>query len=154
MQATASSKNDERSRSKSSAKGGGKKKEYVRKSFGEKKGGKGGLRKNRDQRKKGQSSWKNVNLEVEQLNRRILQETPPSGVLYYKYKPKKEDAEDEDALREEEKAAMLTGNKKRHHPILETNDKTKVKIRFSDLPMSRCTQNGLFKSKFIKMTEV
>ena len=65
MQGVASSKNDERSRSKSSAKGGGKKKEYVRKAFGEKKGGKGGLRKNRDQRKKGQSSWKNVNIEVE-----------------------------------------------------------------------------------------
>lgn len=37
---------------------------------------------------------------------------------------------------------------------METSDKTKVKIRFSDLPISKCTQAGLFKSKYIKMTEV
>jgi len=48
-------------RTKSPAKGKrGKSKEFVRRAFGEKKGGKGGLRKNKDQRKKGQPSWKNV----------------------------------------------------------------------------------------------
>ena len=137
-----------RSKSAGQKKRGGKGGEYVRKSFGEKRGGKGNLRKNKEQRKKGQPSWKNVNQEVEGLNLRILQETPPSGVLYYKYRPKKED----DESKEEDKEAVQPG--KRQHPILETEDKTKVKIRFSDLPLSRCTQNGLFKSKFIKMTEV
>ena len=38
--------------------------------------------------------------------------------------------------------------------LIETDDKTMIKIRFSDLPVSRCTISGLFKSKFIKMTEV
>jgi ATP-dependent RNA helicase DDX10/DBP4 len=38
--------------------------------------------------------------------------------------------------------------------IVETSDKSKVKIRFSDLPVSKCTQSGLFKTKYIKMTEV
>ena len=139
---------EQRSKSAGQKKRGGKGGEYVRKSFGEKRGGKGGLRKNKEQRKKGQPSWKNVNQEVEGLNLRLLQETPPSGVLYYKYRPKKED----DESKEEDKEAVQPG--KRLHPILETEDKTKVKIRFSDLPLSRCTQNGLFKSKFIKMTEV
>ena len=37
--------------------------------------------------------------------------------------------------------------------IQETNDKQKIKIRFSDLPISKSTVSGLFKSKFIKMTE-
>ena len=34
------------------------KQKFVRRSFGEKKGGKANLRKNRDQRKKGQPKWK------------------------------------------------------------------------------------------------
>ena len=38
--------------------------------------------------------------------------------------------------------------------MIETDDKAKIKIRFSDLPVSKCTISGLFKSKFIKMTEV
>ena len=38
--------------------------------------------------------------------------------------------------------------------IVETSDRTKVKLRFGDLPISKVTQNGLFKSRFIKMTEV
>lgn len=38
--------------------------------------------------------------------------------------------------------------------VIETEDKSKVKIRFSDLPISRSTTTGLFKSKFVKMTEV
>ena len=29
-----------------------------------------------------------------------------------------------------------------------------IKIRFSDLPISKATSNGLYKAKFIKMTEV
>ena len=74
------------------------------------------------------------------MNMRILQETPPSGVLYYKYKPK---AGDEDEKRDDEEMVTeipepKTG-KKRHHPILETSDKSKIKIRFNDLPLSRCT---------------
>ena len=36
---------------------------------------------------------------------------------------------------------------------METGDKTKIKIRFSDLPVTKSTISGLFKSKFIKMTE-
>jgi ATP-dependent RNA helicase DDX10/DBP4 len=38
--------------------------------------------------------------------------------------------------------------------VIETDDKTKIKIRFSDLPISRSSVTGLFKSKFVKMTEV
>lgn len=37
---------------------------------------------------------------------------------------------------------------------METDDKNKIKIRFSDLPISKSSISGLFKSKFIKMTEV
>ena len=36
---------------------------------------------------------------------------------------------------------------------METSDKSKIKIRFSDLPVTKSTLSGLFKSKFIKMTE-
>ena len=67
---------------KSSKSGGG-----YRTSFGDKKGGKDNRRKTKEQRKKGQAKWKNVVAEVEQLGKRIEGETPPSGVLYYKYKP-------------------------------------------------------------------
>jgi ATP-dependent RNA helicase DDX10/DBP4 len=38
--------------------------------------------------------------------------------------------------------------------IMETEDKNKIKIRFSDMPISKSTVAGLFKGKFIKMTEV
>lgn len=38
--------------------------------------------------------------------------------------------------------------------MIETDDKSLIKIRFSDLPISKCSINGLFKSKFVKMTEV
>lgn len=38
--------------------------------------------------------------------------------------------------------------------VIETDDKALVKIRFSDLPVSRTTVQGLFKSKFVRMTEV
>ena len=132
-------------------KGGLDKKDFVRKSdferkaFGERKGGKGNLRKTKEQRKKGQPKWKNVFNEIEQLDMRLLSETPPSGIMYYKYKPKAEE------VKEEQEQPKVTNSR---HPIIETEDKSKVKIRFSDLPLSRCTQNGLFKSKFIKMTEV
>ena len=139
-------------RGRSAPKRQGRGSDYVRKSFGEKKGGKGNLRKNKEQRKKGQAKWKSVHAEVEQLNLRILQETPPPGILYYKYKPKTEEAGaagDKEDAKEESKTPV-----DKRHPILETSDKDKIKIRFSDLPISKCSQNGLYKSKFIKMTEV
>ena len=75
-------------------------------------------------------------------------------MLYYKYTPPVEDEKDEDKKEAELQAELNKPQVKRHHPILETDDKSKIKIRFSDLPLSRCTGNGLFKSKFIKMTEV
>lgn len=82
-----------------------------------------------------------------------MQEVPPTGSLYYKYKAPKEEgkseAENNGAAATENKALQ---NKRRN--VIETSDKDKIKIRFSDLPLSRCTQSGLFKSKFIKMTEV
>jgi ATP-dependent RNA helicase DDX10/DBP4 len=36
---------------------------------------------------------------------------------------------------------------------LETQDKSKIKIRFSDLPISKATLSGLSKASFSKMTE-
>lgn len=65
---------------------------------------------------------------------------PPSGVLYYKYKHPEV----------KEESSNTIANKK----IIETDDKTKVKIRFSDMPMSKASINGLFKAKFIKLTDV
>lgn len=38
--------------------------------------------------------------------------------------------------------------------IEETSDKQKVKIRFSDLPISKASVSGLFKAKFVKLTDV
>jgi ATP-dependent RNA helicase DDX10/DBP4 len=38
--------------------------------------------------------------------------------------------------------------------IIESSDKSLIKIRFTDLPISQPTKNGLYKAKFIKMTEV
>jgi ATP-dependent RNA helicase DDX10/DBP4 len=37
---------------------------------------------------------------------------------------------------------------------VDSSDKSLIKIRFNDLPISRATINGLYKSKFVKMTEV
>jgi hypothetical protein len=65
---------------------------------------------------------------------------PPSGVLYYKYKHPEA----------KEETTNTIANKK----IIETEDKTKVKIRFSDMPMSKASINGLFKAKFVKLTDV
>ena len=87
-------------------------------------------------------------MEVEQLNTRILSETPPSGILYYKYKAKEPEDDEDDDDEDQKEISSSTGmmmaqdtevKKRRKHPILETHDKSKIKIRFSDLPLSRCT---------------
>ena len=93
------------------------------------------------ERKKGAPKWKRTQQEIELLEKRISQETPPPGVLYYKFK--------QEEGKEEETMTQKMANLK----IQETNDKQKIKIRFSDLPISKSTVSGLFKSKFIKMTE-
>ena len=46
--------------------------------------------------------------EIDGLNTRILQETPPSGILYYKYKPSKEDEDEEAEKRDEEEEVKET----------------------------------------------
>lgn len=94
--------------------------------------------------------WKNVITEIEQLEVRIKDEVPPPGTLYYKYKPKDEEAKDG----EKQVINDTEGLKMTNRKVIETQDKSKVKIRFSDLPISRSTTTGLFKSKFVKMTEV
>ena len=43
-------------------------------------------RDSKDVRKKGQPKWKNVVAEVAVIEKRIVNETPPEGSLYYKYK--------------------------------------------------------------------
>ncbi len=69
---------------------------------------------------------------------------PPSGVLYYKYKnPELKDGEEADK-------SNAIANKK----VIETEDRKKVKIRFSDLPISKASISGLFKAKFVKLTDV
>ncbi len=113
-----------------------KQKEGIRTTFGSSK-----KRSDKMERKKGMPKWKNVVAEIEQLQERIKSETPPSGTLYFKYKPASEEGEKEEA--------KLTSRK-----VIETEDKSKVKIRFSDLPISKATTSGLFKQKFVKMTEV
>ena len=55
-------------------------------SFGGNRGGKGNKRQTKEQRKKGHAKWKNIETEVEILSKRIEQETPQKGTLYYKYK--------------------------------------------------------------------
>lgn len=55
--------------------------------------------------------------EIEQLVKRIPNEVPSSGILYYKY--------DDQNLR----SGLIEG----------TNDKNLIKIRFSDLPISKAT---------------
>ena len=74
--------------------------------------------------------------EITQLVDRITKETPPSGSYYYKYQEKAD-------------SIPLPSMK-----IIPSSDKDLVKIRFADLPISRKTKSGLYKSKFIKMTEV
>lgn len=103
-------------------------------------------REDKGQRKKGQPKWKNVVAEVESIKARIEKEVPPSGVLYYKYK-----AKDEAANTEEKKEKPRTIANKN---IQETDDKNKVKIRFSDMPISKASVSGLFKAKFVKLTDV
>lgn len=66
-------------------------------------------------------------------------------MLYYKYSTGTSEANE---LTEESKQNSLSNRK-----IEETSDKSKVKIRFSDLPISKATLGGLFKAKFVKMTE-
>jgi len=46
--------------------------------------------------------------------------------------------------------SRLIANRK----VVETDNKKLIKIRFSDLPISKASSNGLYKAKFIKMTEV
>lgn len=93
-------------------------------------------------RKKGQAKWKNVVAEVEGIKARIAKEVPPSGVLYYKYRAP-------EAPEKAVKASTIANRK-----IEETDDKQKVKIRFSDLPISKASVSGLFKAKFVKLTDV
>ncbi len=50
-------------------------------------------RQDKNIRKKGMPKWKNVLAEIDTLEARIKTETPPSGTLYYKYKPKGEETE-------------------------------------------------------------
>lgn len=127
--------NDTRSKSKDSRKGGDKKRELKQ-----------------GERKKGAPKWKNVEAEVELIKKRIGEEIPPSGVLYYKYKASA-GGENNQELANEEKAAGA-GNIIANRKIIETDDKSKIKIRFSDMPISKATTSGLFKAKFVKMTEV
>ncbi len=56
--------------------------------------------KQQQQRKKGMPKWKRVESEIETINKRIATETPPPGVLYYKYA--KPDAEKNEGEKEEE----------------------------------------------------
>ncbi len=53
-------------------------------------------------------------------------------------------------VKQTELSQRLVANRK----VLETDDKSLIKIRFSDLPISKATINGLFKAKYVKMTEV
>ena len=103
-------------------------------------------------RKKGQPKWKNVQAEIETIKKRLEKETPPSGILYYKYKPNStvEKEGEEGLVKNSEHSKRLIANRK----VLETEDKSLIKIRFSDLPISKATINGLFKAKYVKMTEV
>ena len=103
----------------------------------------GGHKRRQDKsiRKKGMPKWKNVEQEIEKLEVRIKDEVPPSGILYYKFKPSTEE--------DGSKATVRT-----QRNVIETDDKTKIKVRFSDMPISKSTSSGLFKQKFVRMTEV
>ena len=87
--------------------------------------------------------------EVEQLEKRIEEETPPPGALYYKWRQTSEDHGGSEAQEESGLKPTQAANRQ----ILETSDKSKIKIRFSDLPISKATISGLFKGQFVKMTE-
>lgn len=41
-----------------------------------------------------------------------------------------------------------------HKKFVKVNDTSKIKIRFSDLPISKYTSKGLFQAKYVRMTEV
>jgi uncharacterized lipoprotein len=86
-----------------------------------------------EKRKKGAPKWKRVETEIDQLNKRIEEETPPSGVLYYKYRPENEKDTNEE----------VKNNTVSNRNIEETSDKNKIKIRFSDLAISKATVSGL-----------
>lgn len=94
-------------------------------------------------KKKGAPNWKRVLAEIKTLSQRLEEETPPPGVLYYKFKAQAEGQE------EDKQDERQVANRK----IMETSDKKKIKIRFADLPLSKATMSGLFKAKYIKMTE-
>lgn len=53
------------------------------------------------QRKKGQPKWKSVEDEIEKIKKRIADEVPPSGVLYYKYKKQEGEQDDKEKEKEE-----------------------------------------------------
>jgi len=73
-------------------------------------------------------------------------------VLYYKFKKQEEgDKQEEQKIHKE---TELNERRVANRNVIETSDKEKVKIRFSDLPISKNSIKGLFKSKFIKMTEI
>jgi hypothetical protein len=46
------------------------------------------------ERKKGAPKWKRTQQEIELLEKRISQETPPPGILYYKFKQEEEKEEE------------------------------------------------------------
>ena len=118
----------------------------------DKRGKSNNKRDNKQKRKKGAPKWKNVIQEIENIKKRIQEEIPPPGILYYKYKAKSENGENElkDQIVKQNNTSRLIANRK----VLETDNKNLIKIRFSDLPISKATGNGLQKAKFIKMTEV
>jgi ATP-dependent RNA helicase DDX10/DBP4 len=53
-----------------------------------------------------------------------------------------------------EKAAKESESVEHGRKLITTTDTRKVKVRFCDLPVSRYTSRGLFKSKYLKMTDV
>ena len=48
------------------------------------------------ERKKGAPKWKRTQQEIELIEKRITQETPPPGVLYYKFK--QEEGKEEETM--------------------------------------------------------
>lgn len=96
----------------------------------------GGHKRRQDKsiRKKGMPKWKHVEQEIERLEVRIKDEVPPPGILYYKFKPSTEEDE-----------SKPTHQVRTQKNVIETDDKTKIKVRFSDMPISKSTSSGLFK---------
>lgn len=82
------------------------------------------------------------------MRKRIAEEVPPPGVLYYKYKSN--ESSNSAPIKTSTNTERLIANRQ----VVETDNKNLVKIRFSDLPISKATANGLHKAKFVKMTEV